>query len=67
MAQEPAIQETDVQTEQPPESTQPEPTNHSEGHEAPTGALVFGFLMLAFYAFYFFFQWYEIVVLRGGA
>lgn len=65
MAQEPVLPET--QEEAPPAESSPEEEPQENSHEAPMGAFVFGILLLTFYFVYFFLQWYEIVVLRGGA
>lgn len=47
------------------------PTEHeaNEEHEqrAPRGALVFVLVMAIAYAIYWFAEWYNIVVIRGGA
>jgi|GEM_PF-5468396 len=68
MAQEPVMPEAEAQAPPPAEAPAVEENETQESnHEAPMGAFVFGFLLLAFYFIYFFAQWYEIVVLRGGA
>lgn len=51
--------------ENPPQSVGAQHADTGEG-QAPRGALVFVLLMAVGYAIYWFTEWYNIVITRGG-